>query len=215
MVVSLVVCANLIFRCIRLWSGWCHFQKLLKRISFVGHFEIIVRTCWSNGTEKNGNKNQDSSPRLFASYSPQYSSSANICGGNGCLGSWSLAVHPLLVDFSCMNSFSASLPGSAMSITSYLMFLLSKIMRTRCWRFFTCNRAKFTRRVRLGYFWTCFFLSFSFILCLSHSKSIEKLHWHLRRTVFKYKQTNRNALVLMWANCSRIEGEERRYRDRQ
>lgn len=77
-------------------------------------------------------------------YSPQYSSSAKIWGGNACLGSWSLIVAPLFVDFSCMNSFSLSLPGSVISTISYLMFLLSRIIRTRCCRFLTWNRKECT-----------------------------------------------------------------------
>lgn len=62
-------------------------------------------------------------------------SSLNICGGRAFLEP-SLVL--LLV---CMYAFSSSLPGSVMSTRSYTMLLLSKIMVTLCWRFFTCNRA--------------------------------------------------------------------------
>lgn len=91
-------------------------------------------------------------------------SSLNICGGNGWRGFGSLIVPPDDVELFCMKSFCSSLPGSAISITSYLIFFESNIRRTLCCRFFTCQTEQvyfifFKKIIRIKHVVEIFFCS--------------------------------------------------------
>lgn len=77
--------------------------------------------------------------RQLLALTPQYSSSLNSCGGRGERGLGSLTVAPFDFELFCINSLSASRPGSVMSMMSYLMFFESNIIKTRCCLFFTWN----------------------------------------------------------------------------
>lgn len=75
--------------------------------------------------------------------------SLNICGGRA------FFEPSLVLLLFCMYAFSSSFPGSVISIKSYDILLLSNIIVTLCWRFFTCNpimckRPKWTKYTSAG-----------------------------------------------------------------